>query len=253
MSDVPDYISQLPSPDDDALWKHIGERFSELSDVVTLTCLETREAALGQEPLWVSNTPLWHSPELGPDKAGNDIKVRPWLLIPYIGAVDQELLEKRFAEAALMVPGVGAGISRRELTPQFMLKWGIFCELAGSVELIFLSHPDNMHAQRISKLRSVEPQRKWVAVQLLELWSRGVKGKAAETHIFLKVEEILRNKGFSPQFGAAWYQSLIVETRDGRKLRSTYCTAGKFLKADVERFKDADLKGIPPLPAPTPL
>ena len=133
----------------EAEWKELEWRFSELRDVVENCRLETREEAVGvqipgggkrKHKKWKPTTSEWHDEEIG-------FPVRAWNLVPYIDALDQTMLHDRLEAARRLIPELRGHFAERKMTLSFLRAWGLFCEYAGAINLVYLSEPNVGHAR----------------------------------------------------------------------------------------------------------
>jgi hypothetical protein len=89
----------------------------------------------GKKAKWRDNSPRWVDDEHGQP-------VRAWLMIPYIDAINQELLEDYQQTRKRLVKFVERQIAAREFTPELFHEWGLLCRCAGALEIVYQSRPD---------------------------------------------------------------------------------------------------------------
>lgn len=141
--DLPDYMKSYQATDNQ-LWEQIEKRFDELRELVETTRLETRKEAVGEaveKGKWRDTAPRWEDPEIG-------VNVRPWLLVPYIKAVDQDYLQDCYETAGQLIPRIEKALERKALTIQFLGDWGAFCRYAGAIEVVYFGRQDEMESVR---------------------------------------------------------------------------------------------------------
>lgn len=136
--DIPDYLREWKISKA-ALWRDIEESFNEISWLVRCTRLETEEEAVGRrnsEGNWQATSPRHH------------------LLIPYVAALDRDLLRDRYELAAALLPKIENALKRKKLTVQFLHDWGRLCEAAGAMDLALQASQDDVSSLRRGRSRS---------------------------------------------------------------------------------------------------
>jgi hypothetical protein len=212
-SDAPDYLKTLPTPSSEEFWRRIHARFDQLVDTVRHARLQTHTQATG-----VRQAPgVWRS-------TGNQHDAGA---LPYLSGVDQVDLPNRIQRAVELADILDGLIANRVPTLEFAYQWGVFCELAGSIELLAISGPSDMQGDR-SRLTKGAAQKKWVALQLLSLTSEGMSRLAAEAEVVRRVRLILAREP-DAQFPHPWYRQIVTPRGS---LRPAFTSAGGRLTAE---------------------
>lgn len=157
---------------DDKFWTKIEFSLAEIRDLLRMQ-IESREDAVGKrikprkkhkKAVWDDTTAPWPDEDLG-------LKVRPWLLIPYVDAIDQDMLNERLETAKRLLTSVEQRIATRELSPELLHEWGLLCGCAGALEIVYHARPD------VGQLRqgfdNLHAHRYWFASYFLRIYRHG--------------------------------------------------------------------------------
>lgn len=155
------------------IWSKIEFDLSEFRDLLQMR-LETKEEAIGERILpanrkagkkaeWRDTAPRWE------DEHGKS--VRPWLMIPYIDAIDQASLQECLEAGKRVLASVEMRISSRELSPELLHEWGLLSRWAGALQLIYQARPD------VGRLRegtdNLDAHKRWFADYFLRVYRHG--------------------------------------------------------------------------------
>jgi hypothetical protein len=151
--EYPEYVKnamQRVRTEDD-YWHSVQDRFDDLRQDLFNQRLETREQAVGKKVgTKIEDKGIyWLDPEIG-------IKTRAWLLIPWNKERDEELLLSRWEFAKSVVPFIERHIKSRDLTVEFLSKWGFFCECATLVQEASVESPPVTIYLRDGLLHSIQ-------------------------------------------------------------------------------------------------
>ncbi len=141
--------TQQSGADPDAVkWGELQQEFRELSELFTNMRLETKEEAVGKSAMSTSKAgrSVWEWEDQGPKwyDGEDDVKVsvKPWLMIPYVDALDQSTLKNLLEFGQSLIPLLEERIAARELSVEFLVDWGRFCAVSGALELVYGSKTD---------------------------------------------------------------------------------------------------------------
>jgi hypothetical protein len=231
-SDLPPYLQNAPPPTDRDVWDLMQLRFEQLRETIEHAWLETYELALG----FKDEESKWRTRDR--QSGGNEL--------PFIRSISQSDLRARVEQARQLIKILEQHFSQRLATPEFAQDWGMFRELAGSVELVATSSPSDMHSNRAAISKGAA-QRKWVAMQVLELIAEGYTRLDADAVVVTRIREILRHPPQDTRFPSDWYRQ-IVDTKEWA-LRKPYTYDGRLPE---HRLQAAAQAGFPVPPAPSP-
>lgn len=230
---------------DNAFWSKLEAEFGELCDLFNMH-IEMQEEGVGQRVAsiktksgrtsdWQDTAPHWEDEELGQS-------VRAWHMIPYVDAIDQELLLEHFQAGRSLISQVERGISARKLTAEFLIRWGRLNRCAGAVRTVYFARPD------VGRLRegsdNLAGHRRWFAHQFLK--AKGGKSKFETMDV---MEEFI-NATVARLTGdeRAWFSRFLSEIKaDSRE------NAWKLTKAfernlnisDMEKLDSTSWDGVP--------
>lgn len=163
---------------DENLWAKIEFHLSEIRDVLRMR-IEPQDNAIGRqiEPgnpgtgkkaRWRDTSPRW-------DTENSGGAVRPWLLIPYVDAIDQEMLQDHMALVKRLINPVEQQVVSRSLTPKFLHDWGLLCQSAGALQLVYNARPDVGQLRRGAK--NLDKHKRWFAEYFLREYKHGNRAK----------------------------------------------------------------------------
>jgi hypothetical protein len=211
---------------EDGFWQNIEEAFVQVEATFRDYPLETRDQALNQE---ITRFSFPH--KIGFRNVSKDMDSREHFY---------ELGRRAVASVAIQ-------IERREFNLKFAHDWGVAMMCHGFMVAHILDDSDDLkHArggQKSGRLRSKNPQRKWIAHQLIPLLDSGVKRADAEVIVAERIKEIIKGKDFPEGFSKNWFEVMITQG----DLASTY-DAKHLTQAGMRKLITQPRDDIPPLP-----
>jgi len=136
-------------------------------------------------------------------------------------------------------------IRERALTPKLLHRWGAFQFASGVISasgLLWMEDPIvQKRSKNAGKKRSVDPQRRWVARELLPLVEVYKKRAVAETHFVEAIEKFTASRKFPTGFPKSWFQ--ILSKSGG--LKSTYRDR-KLAKPEMRKLIAMGDSDLPP-------
>jgi len=156
------------------IWSKIEFDLTEFRDLFHMR-LETREEAVGvrvsagnpntgKKTEWRDTAPRWEDAEHGKS-------VRPWLLIPYIDAINQAELQVRLESGRQLLASVEQRVAGRVLTAELLHEWGMLNRWAGAIQLIFHAQSDVGRLREGSE--NLDKHKKWFAHYFLRIYKHG--------------------------------------------------------------------------------
>jgi hypothetical protein len=89
-------------------------------------------------------------------------------------------------------------IKRRRLTPKFAKDWGVVMMCHGFITAHILDDSDDLThvraGQKSGKIRGKDPQRKWVAHQILAMMESGLRRGQADKRLGTRIVELIDTK-----------------------------------------------------------
>ena len=250
----------LPEISEEGLWAKLQMRFDAFSalfdmrpETQTEAVGEKRPSTKGGREEWVDTAPRWDGE-------------RPWLLLPYIDALDQAKIQEHIETGRELRDYIHSCLQRRELSVYFLHTWGRFCAAAGVLEFLYWSET-NVGGRRAGKAggdakeKISEDHKRWFAHYFLPIYEGLSKGDAkrerADNIMETVINEIVDKKiTIPPPFEVDWfYEFLDFESGDRKRspLRDAY-RERKFSVSAMKKLVAQGNEGIPPVdlefPAP---
>jgi hypothetical protein len=169
----------------------------------------------------------------------------PWPFTPYTQGFAPATLNTAIKRARRMVPSLSRAISERQLTPQFIHTWGLFCMLAGAIAALGYSTPGDMSSRRRGTSRKQDEHKIWFAHALTKQgWPHKTR-KAAERpivkHIWAEWDD-----GKKPWFGRFLISDRNKQGTKKPLLKDTFTLSLR--EPEIERLALLDASHLPPLP-----
>ncbi|KNY14725.1 hypothetical protein AKG11_23100 [Shinella sp. SUS2] len=211
---------------------------------------ETVDEAVGKEVpgktgknQWVPTTPRW----------GGE---RAWLILPYIDALDQKRLQEQFEIAMELAPLIREHIARRDLSPDFLDRWGRFRAACGLLEFLYHSetsvgHRRSARAGGQAKTQISEEHQRWFAHYFLRNYRRGKRPEAEQVVTKLINGIVDGNLDVGPHHDVKWFEHFL-NIDDAQA--DNYLTLREAYKEDglpVKRMKELVAQGADGLPSVT--
>jgi hypothetical protein len=117
-----------------------------------------------------------------------------------------------------ILPDVERQIKARKLTPKFAKDWGVIMMCHGFIASHILDDSDGLFHARAGSLsaqtRYREPQKKWVACQILGLMNgpRRLTRKQADAWLAEEVARLIDKGEFPIGFGRDWFETSLQMT-----------------------------------------
>lgn len=256
---LPTYLIGV-EPAHDAFWEKIERQFDEYRALLEGMMFETRDEAAGtsQKPRgakqhkWKDSTPHWSG-------------VKPWMLVPYIHALNREELDHLVELGRKEIPFVETALKARQLTPAFLHRWGTLSHCAGAVHLVYHSQTDigrERNGENANRDGEISAQRRWFARYFVR-WRPHFKSGAATRHAIEKLINCIIDGSVPVAVDGeivSWFEKFLNTTRDRdtnpnyEKLTKEF--RARLTEAELERlaqepFDDLPALDLPP-PSPTP-
>ena len=208
---------------EEEFWAIIEETFEQVEGALTDYPVETRDEAL--EPQ----------------------RSAPLESIRYRGASEHYDSRDYFIELGRrFLPEVERQIGARELTPKFAKDWGVIMMCYGFIASHILDDSDGLFRARVTRrsanARNREPQKKWIAHQLLRHFKAGCKRKQAEGRVEKLIQDILERGEFPTGFDRSWFESML---KDGALVHTYH--QKHMPDQDLQEFADQPTDDIPPV------
>ncbi|WP_157014356.1 hypothetical protein [Mesorhizobium xinjiangense] len=146
-----------------------------------------------------------------------------------------------------LLPYIHQELDEKKLTPEYVQQWGkiMFCH--GYVASYVLDDTDDLShkraGQKTGKLRSKDPQRKWIANIMIPLIDAGLTRDQAELRVVEHIEAALQSTELQGGFPEDWFKSIITHG----DLAATYDFKHFSAKA-MRQFVREPIDDIPPIP-----
>jgi hypothetical protein len=208
---------------EDKFWKTIEDEFVQVEGTLIGYPVETREEALsGKRRL---------------QDGGGLFKGSPGDFIRYRG-VDKDYDSRDYflTLGQKLLPRVERQIKRRCLTPRFALDWGEIMMCRGFIASHILDDSDGLSHLRAgknsAKVRNKDPQKRWVARQILAMMKSGLTRVQADASLGTKIGDFIEVGRFPPGFDKEWFSAMLDKNR---ALRDAY---------GQKRLSKSALKGL---------
>jgi hypothetical protein len=143
------------------------------------------------------------------------------------------------------VPKVERQLKSRRLTPKFVKDWGVVMMCHGFISAHILDDSDgfsHVHAgQKSGKTRSKNPQRKWVARQILAIMETGSTRTQAEAKLGAEIAKFIKTGQFPLGFDREWFASILDENT---ALRDAYGQK-RITKPELKRLASQPNDDVP--------
>ncbi len=233
------------------IWSQIEFDLSEFRDLMHMR-LESEEEAIGEKisqgekTVWQDTAPRWEDPKIG-------VSVRPWLMIPYIKAIDQETLQLSLDAGKRLLVEIEPRIAARELSSELLHYWGLLTKWAGALQLVYFSKSDVGHQRSAlaggdARINDPRAHRRWFAHYFLKLYKRGNREKAEQA--FEGLVNAIIDGPIEQPFGydVKWFEAYLNLQNPNAPAYGKLRPAFKELSA--KRMRDllvVGTEGIPPI------
>ncbi|QRY67287.1 hypothetical protein JVX98_23365 [Ensifer sp. PDNC004] len=230
---------------ENAFWAKIQVEFGELRDLFSMH-FETQAEGIGQriattktksgrKSEWRDTAPHWHDEEVGQS-------VRSWQMIPYVDAIDQELLCEHFEAGRRLIPQVEQGIAARKMTFEFFEQWGSLNRCGGAVRIVYFARPD------VGRLRegsdNLAAHRRWFAHQFLKARVGKSKSVAMDEMEEFVNATIVRLDGGERVWFARFLSEKEADSRENAR-RLTKAFMQNLSISDMQKLDRAPWDGVP--------
>lgn len=189
----------------------------------------TTTASTNKAQKWIDTAPRWVDEAHGQS-------VRPWLMIPFVDAIDQEELADRLEAGKRLLASIELRVEARELTPELVKDWGLLNRWAGALELIYHTQPN------VGRLREgaehLDDHKRWFAHNFLRIYKRGRLDAA-----FDEIELFVNTALSQPEY-KDWFSRFLSDTASDRwedKRRLTNAFRKDLSVAEMRRLQATPL------------